>query len=127
MALHPRDLLRAALPAGHERDRLIELVTIGLAFREQQRGRRPGVLRRRVVEIVGAMQDPTFDALLVELELDALRHRLGGDSPILRVDRAEEVIRYVERGIEREAGFRRLRNVAQLRKARASLRREKAR
>lgn len=126
--MHPADLIRAHMPPGGERDALAALVGLGLAFRAQHRGRRPGVLRRHVAAVVARMPAPrTFDALLTELEFDALRGRLQGSTPILRVDRREEVVRYIEHGVELECGFRRLRNIAGLRNARGPLSRESVR
>jgi len=124
MALEASDLIRAALPPGGDRERLLRLVRIAEAFERQQRGRRPGALRRHVEATVARMPVRTFEALLRELEFDALRHRLQGETPIVRVDRREEVVRYVEAGVEREAGFARLRNIARLRNSPVPLSRE---
>ena len=117
MALEASDLIRAALPPGGDRERLLRLVRIAEAFERQHRGRRPGALRRHVETTVARMPVRTFEMLLRELEFDALRHRLQGETPIVRVDRREEVVRYVEAGVEREAGFARVRNIARLRKS----------
>lgn len=118
MALAPTEILAAALPAGYEREQLMELVTIGAAFRDQQRGRRPGFLRRYVEATVSTLTERTFDALLVELELQAMRRNVLGakSSPIERVDRAFEIVTWHDpRHGERQTSFKRFRNIAKLR------------
>lgn len=118
---------RSHLPPGEECDRVLHLVRIGERFAgNHARGRRPGALRRAVEAAVTRIEQPTFAAVLVELGLDALRSQWrGADGPILRVDRAEEVVRYVgDDGREHEAGFRRVRNLARLRDSRKPITRE---
>ena len=85
--LPPEEALLASMPPSAARDRLARLARIGRAFADQQRGRRPGVLRRHVADLVQRLDPRTFDALLVELELAALRRELRGPdaSPIERV------------------------------------------
>jgi hypothetical protein len=124
MALSADALVRAHVPPGYERDMLARLVRIGERFAAQQRGRKPGVLRRYVEAIVDRLCERTFENLLVELEFAALLGDRYGSTPILRVDRAEEVVRYLERGVERECSFKRIRNIAKLRLSRVPLTRE---
>lgn len=124
MALAPDALIRAHLPPGAERDELLRLVRAGDAFVGQWGGRRPGVLRTYIASVVAGLRECTFEALLIELEFAALVGSRYGSTPILRVDRAEEVVRYVEHGVERECTFKRVRNIASLRKSRVSLTRE---
>lgn len=105
-----------AMPDGPARDELLGLIRVGLVFTSQHRGRRPGALREHVEHVVGHMAERTFDRLLIELEFDALRNQLQGQTPILRVDRAEETVIYLdEHGTERVVSFRHVRNIAKLR------------
>lgn len=124
MALAPEDLLRGAMPPGYERDELLRLVRLGERFADQHCGRRPGVLRKHVESVVADLPERTFEALLVALEFDALLGNRYGTTPILRVDRAEECVRYVENGVERECTFKRIRNLARLRVSREPVTRE---
>lgn len=105
-------------------DELQELAELGRKFRSQQRGRRPGALARHVRETVGRICPESFDALLTEFEYQALHNRTLGGGPILRVNREWETVLYLDDGIEREATFKRLRNIAQIRKSRFSVSRE---
>jgi hypothetical protein len=108
----------AALPAGPAREEILGLVRLGLAFRARHGGRRPGPLRRHVEATVARLPERTFEALLLELELDAVRHQVRGETPILRVDRVEEVLRYLDGEREVEVTFGHLRNLARLRDSR---------
>lgn len=122
MALPP-DAILAHLPAGFERDELMRLVRVGAKFAEQHRGRRPGFLRRYVGELVQRLETRTFEALLVELELDAVRRDVRGEkaSPIERVDRSFEMLTYHDpRHGRRQVTFKRIRNIAKLRSDPAS-------
>ena len=93
------------------------LIEIGRKFREQQRGRRPGVLSCYVRELVAGLEERTFDALVLELEFKCHASRLTGQPcPVVEVRRDFEFVRYVEKGAAKEASFKRLRNIAQLRK-----------
>lgn len=93
------------------------LIELGRKFRDQQRGRRPGVLRRYVREIVAGLEKRTFASLLLELEFRSHASRLTGKPcPVIEVRRDFEFVRYVEKGTEKEASFKRIRNIAQLRK-----------
>ena len=118
MALAPDAILEAHLPPGFERDELVRLVRVGAKFAEQHRGRRPGFLRRYVGELVRRLETRTFAALLVELELDAVRRDVRGEraSPIERVDRSFEVLTYHDpKHGRRQVTFKRIRNIAKLR------------
>lgn len=114
-----RASIHAALAAGeipaHEREEIERLVRLGQVFADQQRGRRPGPLTTHVAAVVERLAERTFEALLLELELDAVRHQLLGQGPIVRVDRAEGELLYLDRGVERAVSFGRLRNIARLR------------
>lgn len=102
-----------ALPPGPERDELLGLVRIGVRFKSQHVGRRPGALATLVAEIVGTMKDkPTFRNLLHELELAAARRSLYGPAhPIEKVDRIWQVLTYHEGGERKQTTFDRVRNI----------------
>lgn len=100
------------------------LAEIGRKFRNQQRGRQPGVLARHVRETVARIRPASFDDLLLEFEYQAVRNRTLGGGPILRVNREWETVLYLAKGVEREATFKRLRNLAQIRKSRLAISRE---
>lgn len=113
------------LPPGEAADEILGLIRIGEKFRaSQRRGRKHGVLRRHISELVARAKPDNFDALLLLLELEALNHTLAGDGVIVRVNRGFECLRYLEGGDEREVSFKRLRNIAQFRNSRESLTRE---
>lgn len=83
------------IPSGPRRDELLGLVRIGITFKNQQTGRRPGFLHRYIVGIVGRMAQPvTFDGLLAELELEAVRRESDEGVPIERVSRSFLLITY---------------------------------
>ena len=111
-------MLLRFIPEGPERDELLGLVRIGVVFRNQQHGRRPGFLTRYVRRVVGTINRPTFAALLIELELEALRRDLRGEdaSPIERVNREWEMVTYHDpkRG-RQQVSFKHIRNIATLR------------
>lgn len=118
MALAPDAILEAHLPPGFERDELVRLARLGAKFAAQHRGRRPGFLRRYVRELVGKLETRTFEALLVELELDAVRRDVLGEdaSPIERVDRSFEVLTYHDpKHGRRQVTFKTIRNTARFR------------
>lgn len=78
------------LPDGPERDELLELVRIGMRFRNQHIGRRPGPLAQLVQACARRAGQPySFEQLLEELERDAARRALYGEtaSPVEKVDR----------------------------------------
>lgn len=91
--------LVAYIPAGPDLDELLGLVRIGLAFKGQQVGKRPGFLRRYICALVGQMEPPvTFNRMLDALELEAVRRNLSATGkdlpPIERVNRAMEHVTY---------------------------------
>ncbi|MBD5801324.1 hypothetical protein AZOA_07370 [Azoarcus sp. Aa7] len=102
------------------------LADFGRKFRNQQHGRRPGALSLHIRATVTRVRPATFEDLLTELEFQALRNRTLGGGPILRVDRQWETVRYLDGATEREVTFKRLQNLAQLRKSRLSVTRESA-
>lgn len=79
------------LPADAIGEELLGLVRIGLAFRSQHRGRRPGFAAQLVCAAAARIpQPPTFAALLEELESMAVRramYRAYADNPVEKVDR----------------------------------------
>ena len=87
---------------------------IGVKFRDQQRGRRPGFLSRYVIRIVATMPPPiTFAGLLAELDLAAARRDQGDyQEPIERVSRTWEQITFHDpRRGRQQITFGRLRNI----------------
>lgn len=102
------------------------LAGLGRKFRAQQHGRRPGVLSLHIRATVARVRPATFPDLLVELEYQALKNRTLGGGPILRVDRQWETVLYLDGETEREVTFKRLQNLAQLRKSRLPVTRETA-
>lgn len=100
------------------------LADIGRRFRDQQHGRRPGVLSLHIRATVARVRPAKFEDLLTELEFQSLRNRTLGGGPILRVDRQWETVRYLDGETEREVTFKRLQNLAQLRKSRIPVTRE---
>ncbi len=80
-------------PAGQARDDLLALVRIGLDFRAQWHGKRPGALAALVLDCVKRAGPPySFAQLLDELETDAAQ--VGADvcSPCDSVNRVRELV-----------------------------------
>ena len=78
------------LPEGPERDEVLDIVRLGLKFRGQHTGRRPGPIARLVRDCASRSGPPyTFDKLLEEIEIEAARRALHGEraSMVERVDR----------------------------------------
>jgi len=84
-------VLMRYVPAGPERDELIETVRIGIIFKQQRHaGKRPGPLARLVLDCAKRAGPPyAFAQLLDQLELEAARRELHGEkaSPIEKIDR----------------------------------------
>lgn len=79
-------------PAGQARDDLLNLVRLGLSFRAQQAGKRPGALAGLVLDRARRAGPPySFAQLLDELETDAAQ--VGADvcSPCDSVNRVREL------------------------------------
>lgn len=76
------------VPAGPDRERLLPLVRLGVRF-SMRRPRGPGFLQAYVDAIVPQLGRASFEALLLELELHAMKRARWGAaaSPIERVDR----------------------------------------
>lgn len=91
-------LLDTLLPADcQERDELLGLVRIGVAFKTQHHGRRPGFLHQYISSIVERMEAPvTFEKMLEELELEAARRNLHGEEgkPVEIVNRVWALVVY---------------------------------
>lgn len=85
-------------PDGQARDELLNLVQLGLRFRAQHTGRRPGLLARTVRDCVARVGPRcTFAELLVELDLLAAERaeaRGGRLPPVESVSRSWEVVRF---------------------------------
>lgn len=101
--------------SGPEKAEIMTLIRLGLRFRAQQVGKRPGFLHLYVCGIIARMAPPiTFEALLDELGLAAIR-REAGDArrePIERVSRVYELVTFHDptRG-RQQVTFGRLRNI----------------
>ena len=107
--------LETALPPSPERDHLITLVRLGLSFQKHHRvGKRPGPLKAYLLKVTGRIDAPlTFDRLLEELELEAVRRGMHGTaaSPVEKVDRVWEIITYHHpRAGRQQLTFKTLRN-----------------
>lgn len=99
------------LPPGTETESVLRLLRQGVKF-DRREGKRPGFLHRYIVGIVAQIpQKPTFEKLLVALELEADRRDQGGDSPVERVSRSFEFARFHDpRHGEKEITFGTLRD-----------------
>lgn len=78
------------IPAGPKRDELLGLVRIGIKFKQQHAGKRPGCLAHLVLDCARRGGPPySFEQLLDELELEAARRELDGEgaSPVEKIDR----------------------------------------
>jgi hypothetical protein len=91
------DNLVAAMPAGPALDEILALVRIGLTFKSQQCGRRPGFLAKEIRCAALRIGEPvTFERILVELENAAVRRDRDGEaaSPFESVNRVWELVTY---------------------------------
>jgi hypothetical protein len=89
--------LYSLLPEGPERDELLGFARMGVLWKRQHVGRRPGFLQNYVQGVVDRLGvKPTFPELLDELELEAARRNLHGEraSPIEQVNRVWELITF---------------------------------
>ena len=107
--------LEAALPPSPEREELLALVRLGLSFQQHHRvGKRPGPLKTYLLKITARIETPlTFDRLLEELELEAVRRNMYGTaaSPVEKVDRVFERVTYHHpRAGRQQLTFKTLRN-----------------
>lgn len=105
--------LVAYVPAGRDRDDLLRLLRLGVAFARQHVGRRRGFLHRYVAQMVGELgPSVTFEDLVAALQLAAARRDQDDQAPIEHVSRSFEVVKYCDprRGL-REVTFSTLRNV----------------
>lgn len=102
------------LPPGPERDEILRLVRIGIAFNDQHAGKKPGALHKLVLECARRGGPPySFEQLLVELGLEAVRRDLYGEcaSPVEKVDRAMNLVTvHLPKQGERQIDFRIIRN-----------------
>lgn len=107
--------VETSLPPSPEREELLGLVRLGLSFQKQQRiGKRPGFLKDYLLQLLSTMEGPvTFDRLLQELELEAVRRDMDveDENPIEKVDRIHELITcYHPRTGRQQLTFKTLRN-----------------
>ena len=78
-----------------EQNKLLGLARLGMCFKAQHIGRRPGRLSRLVLDCARRTGPPyTFVRLLDELSLEAARRELNGEraSPVEKVDRIWELV-----------------------------------
>lgn len=83
------------VPKGPEQDELLGLVRMGVYFKANHIGKRPGALSRLILDCTRRAGPPyTFARLLDELSLDAARRELHGErvSPVEKVDRIWELV-----------------------------------
>ncbi len=108
------EMARRLLPPGRELDELVTVIRLGLKFRAQQRGRRPGYLHEYIQAVVARLAVPcTFASLIDELERDAARRALYGVkvSPVESVNRPWELVTIHEpRRGARKVPFKTIRN-----------------
>lgn len=92
------------VPAGPEQDELLGLLRMGILFKKQQQGKRPGILSRLVLTCAKRVGPScSFASLLDELSLEAARRDLHGvqASPVEKVDRIWDLITiHTKRGRE---------------------------
>lgn len=83
------------VPAGADQDELLDLVRMGVYFKANHIGKRPGALSRLILDCTRRAGPPyTFARLLDELSLEAARRELHGEraSPVEKVDRIWELV-----------------------------------
>lgn len=83
------------IPPGELRDEILVLLRLGVKFKAQQVGKRPGFLARLVLDCARRAGPPySFKQLLDELELEAARRELNGEkaSPVEKIDRVWQLI-----------------------------------
>ena len=107
--------LEAALPPSPEREEALSLIRLGLSFQKHHRvGKRPGPLEAYLLEATARIEIPlTFDRLLEELELEAVRRNMYGTaaSPVEKVDHVFELVTYHHpRAGRQQLTFKTLRN-----------------
>ena len=103
------------LPPGEQTNQIITLIRLGAVFRSHHVGRRRGFLHRYIDGIVARMVPPvTFDRLLAELEMEAVRRSAddGERIPIERVSRSFEIVKLHDpKHGEQQITFGRLKNI----------------
>lgn len=98
------------LPPGAETESVLRIIRLGVKF-DKREGRQPGYLHKYITNLVGQIpQKPTFEKLLTALELEAINRDQGEKSPVERVSRSFEFVRYHDpRHGEQDVSFRMLR------------------
>lgn len=82
------------LPSGDETETVMRLLRLGVKF-DRREGKRPGYLHKYITNLVAQIpQKPTFEKLLVALELEAVRRDQDEDSPVSRVSRSFEIMKF---------------------------------
>lgn len=102
------------VPEGPERDELIQIVRLGVAFKQQHRGRRHGFLTLYIAGVVSGMTAPvTFERLIATLEIAAARRNEGtANNPIEHCSRTWELLKICDpRRGSMQVTFGRLRNI----------------
>lgn len=112
--MHLQGLVMNAVECDVDSEQLAQLLRLGQAFKEQQRGRRPGFLHGFVLQLIKRIEAPvTFAKLLDELQLEATRREMYGEDgrPIEKVNRVWEVVTYHHpRKGAQQVAFKTLRN-----------------
>ncbi len=91
---------------------VMELAKLGEIFKQQQLGKRPEAFRRYITSIVKQLDKPTFDNLLYELELAAVRRRDKGEQgePIEAVNRVWQTVIFHDKKGRNHKPFGTIRN-----------------
>lgn len=78
------------------KEELIDLANVAIPFKAQQVGKRPEAFSRFLIDIVKDMPKPTFNNVLYELELAAIRRDKEGEqsSCIEKIDRIWQLVTY---------------------------------
>lgn len=98
------------LPPGEQTETVLRIIRLGVKF-DHRMGKQPGYLHRYITNLVGQIPKPTFSKLLTALELEAINRDQGEKSPVERVSRSFEFVRFHDpRHGEKEITFGTLRD-----------------
>lgn len=102
------------LPDGPERDEILGLLRLGVAFNKQHSGKKPGALSRLVLDCARRGGPPySFAQLLYELQYEAASRQQHGEraSPVEKLDRAFQLVTiHLPKQGRRQIDFRIIRN-----------------
>jgi len=113
MRTNPIKTIERHVPPGRARNEVLRLVDIGARFQRNHTGRPTGALMKVISACVSRVDRLTFNDLLYELELEAAKRSLRGESasPIHRVDRLFEIVVYHSKTGRKEVAFSTVRNI----------------